>query len=139
MKNVYGIDTNILIYYLTGKPEEKHKECLSLIKRAEKGKIKIKIFPVIFWEATWILEKFYKNNKQKIVEILKMFLQLDGIECEKTAILIESFNLWEKENIDFVDAYIINSHRKSNINDIYSYDSHMKNKEINCLEPEITG
>ena len=74
MKDIYGIDTNVLIYYLTGKPERKHKECLALIKKAEKGKLTIKVVPVIYWEATWILEKFYKNSKDKIVNILTMFL-----------------------------------------------------------------
>lgn len=137
MKERYGIDTNILIYYLTGKPEKKHKECLMLIKKAEKGMINIEVTPVIFWEATWILEKFYKNSKQKIVHILDMFLRLDGIKCEGKNILIKSLNLWNQNNIDFADAYIIGLYKSHNISDIYSYDKHMGNKDINCLKPDI--
>lgn len=66
-----------------------------------------------------------------------MFLELDGIECDEKDILIESFNLWEKENIDFVDSYIMSLYIGSNINDIYSYDKHMKNKDINCFKPNF--
>ena len=134
----YGIDTNVLIYYLTGKPEKKHQECLSLITKAEKGKIKIEVVPVVFWEATWILEKFYKNSKQQIVRILKMFLRLDGIKCKEKNTLIKSLNLWKQNNIDFADAYIISIYKKNSINDIYSYDKHMKNEDINCIKPDIT-
>ena len=137
MTNQYGIDTNILIYYLTGEPKEKHKKCLRIIKKAEEGDINIKIVPVIFWEATWILEKFYKNDKQEIVRILKMFLQLDGIKCKEKDILIKSLNLWNQNNIDFADAYIISLCKSYNISDIYSYDKHMKNKDINCLKPDF--
>lgn len=135
MKNEYGIDTNILIYYLTGKPEGKHKECLELIKKAEKDKITLMLTSVIFWEATWILEKIYKNSKEKIADILRNFLELEGINCKNKKTLIKAFNLWEKENIDFADAYIICVYKNLNINDIYSYDKHMDNNDINCLNP----
>ena len=136
MKDRYGIDTNILIYYFTGKPERKYKKCLKLIKKAEKGDIMLEIVPVVFWEVTWVLEKYFKNSRQKIADILKMFLRLEGIECKDKEILIASLNLWAKEGIDFADAYIIKLYNKLKVKGIYSYDQHMEDKDIKCLKPE---
>ena len=136
MKDRYGIDTNILIYYFTGKPEKKYKKCLKLIKRAEKGEITLEIVPLVFWEATWVLEEYFKNSRQKIADILKMFLRLEGIECKDKEILNASFNLWVKEDIDFADAYIVKHYNKLKVEGIYLYDQHMEDKDIKCLKPE---
>jgi predicted nucleic-acid-binding protein len=135
MKDIYGIDTNILIYYLTGKPEEKYNKCLKLIKKTENGIFKLKVVPAIFWEATWILEKFYKNSREKIAHILIMFLRLQGIECEEKELLIKSLNQWKNNDIDFADAYIINLYKSLNVGHIYSYDKHMDHQEIKCFKP----
>lgn len=137
MKELFGIDTNILIYYLTGKPEDKYKKCLQLIKEAENGCIKLNVVPVVFWEATWILEKFYKNPREKIVHILIMFLRLEGIKCKNKKLLIKALNLWKNENIDFADAYIINLYKYRDVEGIFSYDNHFKNREISCFKPDF--
>ena len=130
MEDSYGLDTNIMIYYLTGKPEEKYKKCLSLIKRAEDGEVELNVLPINFWEATWVLEKFYKNDRKNIVDVLQLFLRLTGIKCKNQDVVLAALNLWEKEKIDFADAYIIESYKSEQVMDIYTlnYSQQYKNR-----------
>ncbi|MCD5406813.1 MAG: PIN domain-containing protein [Desulfotomaculum sp.] len=130
-----GLDTNIIIYYLTGQPKEKHNQCLNLIKKAEKGELRLQVLAINFWEAVWVLEKYYENPKDQIARILTLFLQLPGMECSQKEILISALNLWKQAEIDFADAYIIKTYQHLKIKTVCSYDRHLQNHEIECFNP----
>ncbi|MDI3547433.1 MAG: hypothetical protein PWR10_1085 [Halanaerobiales bacterium] len=132
---IYGLDTNIIIYYLTGQPEEKHKECLNLLKKAEKGEIELLVLPINIWESVWVLEKFFENPRDEIAHILSLFLELDGIKCRQKELITAALSFWQDNSIDFADAYIIKAYKVEGVNNIYSYDQHMLNKKMGCIEP----
>jgi predicted nucleic acid-binding protein len=135
MPQSYAIDTNIIIYYLTGQPKEKYKRCLRLVKKAEEGQIKLHVLPINIWEAVWVLENFFNNPKSQISYILSLFLQLNGIRCEHKERVISALNMWKENNIDFADAYIIKTWQSKGIKQIYSYDKDMQDQQIDCLKP----
>ena len=110
---------------------------ITLIKKAEKGEIRLQVLSINFWEAVWVLEKYYENPKKQIAHILILFLQLPGIECPQKEIIIPALNLWKQSEIDFADAYIIKAYQHMKIKTVFSYDRHLQNNEIECLNPGI--
>jgi predicted nucleic-acid-binding protein len=56
-------------------------------------------------EALFVLIKFYKLPKTEVIEDLKRLIALRGVVGDKV-VLIETLNIVDSKNIDFVDALI---------------------------------
>ncbi|KIM04340.1 MAG: twitching motility protein PilT [Sulfurovum sp. FS06-10] len=56
-------------------------------------------------EALFVLVKFYKLPQSEVIEDLKRIIALRGVVGEKI-VLLETLNIVDGKNIDFVDALI---------------------------------
>ena len=99
------IDTNIIIRFLVGDHEEYLLIATKIFQKIENGEIEVEILECVIMEALFVLIKFYKLPKAEVVEDLKRLIALRGVVGEKI-LLIETLNIFEEKNVDFVDALI---------------------------------
>ena len=102
---VYLIDTNIIIRFLTGDHEAHLKLATAYFREIETGERIAEILPSVLMESLFVLTKFYKLPTDEIIADLKKIIALRGIVGDKI-LLLETLNIIETKNIDFVDALI---------------------------------
>lgn len=99
------IDTNIIIRFLVGDHEEHLKIATEIFRQVENAEIEVEILDSVVMEALFVLIKFYKLPKGEVIADLKRLIALRGVVGDKV-LLIETLNIVDDKNIDFVDALI---------------------------------
>ena len=131
------MDTNLFIRYLTNDDPQKAEAVEELLLKAKSGKIKLVTSHLVIAELVWVLSSYYGQPNSTISDLLRAILNTEGLNVQNGEILENALDIFDKGNIDFVDAYIISFMRSRNMTRIYSYDKkHLsKFKDIERLEP----
>ena len=107
---VYLIDTNVIIRFLVGDHEEHLEIATEIFRKVENGEYEVEILEPVIMEVLFVLVKFYKLPQSEVIEDLKRIIALRGVVGDKV-LLIETLNIVENKNIDFVDALICSKSR----------------------------
>src|ERR1700676_1245181 len=99
------IDTNILLRYFTRDDEQKAQRVLQLLLRVERGEEKVITSSLVIFETVFTLQKFYKEPKARIKELVLPFITLKGLQLPSKHIYHRAFDLYVTKNISFADAY----------------------------------
>lgn len=102
----YWIDTNVIIRYLTNDHTIMSPSAKQLMDRAHGGEITLLVSPLVIAECVWVLEGHYGFPSNLISDALKKFLNAKGIEAKEKDILIEALDHYDRQEVDFVDAYV---------------------------------
>ncbi len=102
---VYLIDTNIIIRFLVGDHKEHLEIATEIFRKVENGEYEVEILESVVMEVLFVLIKFYKLPKDEVIDDLKKIIAFRGVVGNKV-LLIETLNVVENKNIDFVDALI---------------------------------
>ena len=130
------VDTNILVRFFTKDDPEKAERCKELLAKGKEGKIDLFISDMVFAELVWVLEKVYLFHREKIKGCLEAILGTENLRFGNKNVLEETIFLYEKYNIDFIDAYHSAFMRQKGFSSIYSYDTDFdKLSEIERREP----
>ena len=101
----YLIDTNVIIRFLVGDHPEHLAIATESFTKIEQGEYEVEILESVMMEVLFVLTKFYKLPKIDVIEDLKKIIALRGVVGDKV-LLIETLNIVETKNIDYVDALI---------------------------------
>jgi predicted nucleic-acid-binding protein len=100
------IDTNYIIRFLTLEPLEHYQEAEKLFLQVAKREIKVAISEGIIMECYFVLLKFYKWDKSKVIDKLEKILSLKNIICNEKEAILKAFEILKTKNIDFIDALL---------------------------------
>lgn len=131
-----AIDANILLRFLVNDIPEQADACAALFKRVEAGSEQVILPDLVLADVVWTLEKFYRQPKTKIREVLVPILALKKLmfSSKKTALL--ALKLYAEKNLDWTDAFVASQMMVKRVDAIYSYDQDFdKVPEITRLEP----
>ncbi len=106
----YLIDTNVIIRFLVGDHPEHLVIATEIFTKIEQEEYKVEILESVLMEVLFVLTKFYKLPKADVIEDLKKIIALRGVIGDKV-LLVETLNIVETKNIDFVDALICSKSR----------------------------
>ena len=136
MKEIPIIDANIILRFLTNDIPKQADRCTGLLKRIESGLEEVWLPDLVLADLVWTLEKFYKQPKQRIQELLIAILELKGLRHNNKKISKLAFQLYVEKNIDWTDAFVAAQMITQKKCEIYSYDSDFDKVDgINRLEP----
>lgn len=100
------IDTNIILRFIVGDNEKQKIEARKIFQDAEKGKITLLLKTVVVAEVCYVLESFYKKDKDEIASSMEVFLSQKWLKVEDRQALLAMWP-WYKESLHFVDSYLI--------------------------------
>jgi predicted nucleic-acid-binding protein len=100
------IDSNYILRFFTLTPKEHFEISKKLFEEIAKGEIQAIISEGVVMEVYFVLSKFYKWEKEKIIKKLISVLELKNIVNEDKPVLILTLNILKKHNIDFIDALL---------------------------------
>ncbi|KKM10576.1 nucleotide-binding protein [Clostridiales bacterium PH28_bin88] len=122
MKEPRVIDANILLRFLTNDVPEQADRCATLLKRVEEGTEQVFLPDLVLADVVWTLEKFYKQPKEKIRELLLPVLGLRGIRFSSKETARQALQFYSEKNVDWTDAFVAAQMPAKGLLQIYSYD-----------------
>ncbi len=131
------VDTNVFVRYLTGDDEKKAAAFESLLVQASSGKIRLVTSEIVIAELVWVLESFYKLKPSVIAELIRAILNTEGLRIKGSDLIEKTLDIYESQNIDFIDAHIIVYMQSNHIETLYSFDKRHLSKVggIRRVEP----
>lgn len=124
------IDANIILRYLLGDPEAEKID--KIFQKQEE----IYVADIVIAEVIWTFTSFYNWKKEKFIPKIRIFLSPGFINANKR-LLNKALEIYEKYNIDFIDAYLISLMEKKKIKSIYSLDRHFNRiPGVKRIEPK---
>jgi predicted nucleic-acid-binding protein len=137
MKEAF-VDANVVLRYLTQDPPAMAEASLKLFTAAQEGKISLRVVSITVAEVVWVLESFYNYSKSQIAETLSQFLFSDGLNVESLGLIIDALSLYQKNNLDFADAFLSVLSLQDDHPIIYSFDHDFDRVGgITRLEPDV--
>ena len=130
------IDANIILRFLLNDSPEKAERCSLLLQRVESGEESVFLPDLALADIVWTLEKFYRQPKGKIRELMLPIISLRGMRLTNKSEALKALNFYVEKNLDWTDAFIAASMEVYGSREIYSYDKHFDRVEsIVRLEP----
>jgi predicted nucleic-acid-binding protein len=122
-----GIDTNILVRYLTGDDSEQVAKVDELFSPYLGKKHQIFVNNIVLCELIWVLESGYKYSKGQISSALQSILQTTEFCFEDQHLLFLALNSYDLYKMDFSDALIAEINYKHNCSSTFSFDQNAVN------------
>lgn len=127
-----GLDTNVVVRYLTRDDEAQWQKAVEIINQSES----CFICNVVLCEIVWVLKgKPYKYSLAEIMRTLELMLQSPKFEFENKSIIYQAINLTKQGQADFADYLIgaVNQHHGAI--DTVTFDHKLKSaKKFKVLE-----
>lgn len=115
------LDTNIVLRYLLADHPIQSPKAKRFLEKIEKGEEKVVTTPLVIAEVVYVLEST-GASRQKISKALLKIISLRGLQVTNKRSFPHAFSVYEKKNIDFVDAYNAVYAKEKGIREIVSFD-----------------
>ncbi|WP_031388652.1 PIN domain-containing protein [Desulfonatronum thiodismutans] len=126
-----GLDTNILVRYLTQDDPDQSARANQLIEsrctKDEPGLVSL----VVLCELAWVLRGAYGYDKRLVVEVLDAILAASELKVENEQVVRSALAHFRRGSADFADYVITLGHRDAGCEATYSFDQKLaKNKFV---------
>ena len=101
-----GIDTNILVRYLTQDDEQQANIVNEIFAQHTGIKNAFFINNIVLCELVWVLSRGYKYAKEQIINVLESLLSSDEFAFENKKYLSQALYEYQTHNADFADTLI---------------------------------
>ncbi|MEW6772022.1 MAG: PIN domain-containing protein [Bacillota bacterium] len=136
MRKPRVLDANVILRFLTNDIPEQADRCAELLKRVEAGTEAVWLPELVLADIVWTLEKFYRQPKERVRELLTPLLNLRGLRHANKKVAKEALRLYGEKNVDWTDAFVAAQMLSRKQCEIYSYDRDFDRIEgIVRLEP----
>lgn len=117
-----GIDTNILVRYLTQDDIEQAKTAESLLDKYLTKPKSVFVNNIIICELIWILDRGYKYSKDQIIKVVRQILSTEEFAFENQNVLWLALEQFEKKRLDFSDALIGQLNKNKGCESTFTFD-----------------
>jgi predicted nucleic-acid-binding protein len=77
---------------------------------------------LVLAECVYVLEFFYEVGRERIAELMRAPIALPAIEAVDPELLLRSLEIYERDHLDFAEAYLIAQAEASGVTEILSFD-----------------
>lgn len=117
-----GLDTNVLIRYLTRDDESAFQLANDLIRSAELSGDSVVIGLAVLLETEWVLRSSYKLKKDRILAIFDGLLGRIDVRFDDEAVFETALRDWKNSSADFADAVIVAAYLQHGCTAIATFD-----------------
>ncbi|MEO0348833.1 MAG: type II toxin-antitoxin system VapC family toxin [Cyanobacteria bacterium P01_A01_bin.15] len=127
-----GLDTNILVRYLTRDDEPQWRQAADLIQQNQP----CFITNTVLCELVWVLRgASYRFQKEEIIQVLEAMFHSDAFEFENRSTVDQALQRYKQGKADFSDYLIGAVSRQAGCTETASFDGKLKGeKGFWCLE-----
>jgi predicted nucleic-acid-binding protein len=73
-------------------------------------------------ECVYVLESFYEVERERIAELMRSAIALPAIKTIDPESLLRALEVYERDRIDFAEAYLVAQAEASGVAQILSFD-----------------
>ncbi len=95
---MHGIDTNVIVRYLTGDDPEQADKARAVI-----GRTPVFVPRTVLLEVEWVLRGVYNLSSEQVMPALRAFAGLPGVSVENAGLVAKAMS-WAEAGMDFADA-----------------------------------
>jgi len=117
-----GLDTNIIIRYLTQDDPEQTKTANQIIENTVNVHNQGFISLVVLVEIVWVLHSRYGQSKAELTIIIEQLLTTKQLQVEQMDVAIKALRNWQKNSGDYSDALIAVLSQENGCNHILTFD-----------------
>ena len=117
-----GIDTNVLVRYLTHDNDEQYRHAEELLEGECTEEAPGIITTVVLCELCWVLRSSYGATSSELAETLKQLLATRQLRFLHRAAVVDALDLFQKSKADFPDCLISTLHGRSGVDQTYTFD-----------------
>lgn len=128
------LDANVLVRLLTDDPPDMAAQAASLVARAERGEVVLRLSPLVVAETAWVLLSYYRHPRPRVAEVLIALLRAEGIRADDSRHLIAALEAMAARNVDFVDAYLAETARAKG-EGVCSFDEDFARLDVEWVRP----
>jgi len=99
------LDTNVIVRFLTGDHPAHSPRSRKLFDRAAAGDVTLVVTDLALAETAWVLQSFYKLDRDAIAGAMKDLVESTGIEVRNKSTLLRALRNFAQTDVNFVDAY----------------------------------
>lgn len=126
------VDTNVLVRHLTGDPPSHGRRATSFLRRGHE----LILTDVVLAELVYVLESFYRRPRGEVAGAARSLLALPGIIAFDHDLLLRSLELYERERLDFAEAYLAAAAELWGIGRVTSFDRRLERvPSVERVEP----
>ena len=131
------LDTNIWLRFFTRDDPARAEACRQLFERAAQGDLRLTTNEMVLAELEWTLRSYYKVPKPAVVERLSAVLGTPSLQLPRRALVEAALSLYDRPNVDYVDAYNAADLQARGLTTIASYDSDFDRLGVKRVEPSL--
>jgi predicted nucleic-acid-binding protein len=121
-----GLDTNVLIRYLTKDDASQHHKVKRLIDDAVTKDQRLLINSAVLCEVTWVLETVYDYSRLEIADVLERILDTAQFEVERAEEARRALGDFRSTKAGFADALIGRVNRALGATQTATFDRDLK-------------
>ncbi|NEU76053.1 type II toxin-antitoxin system VapC family toxin [Hassallia byssoidea VB512170] len=127
-----GVDTNILVRYLTKDDEQQWEKAVEIIEGTEQ----CFVANIVLCELVWVLRgKPYQFSREEISKTIEMMLQCAVFELENRSVVYQALQRFKQGSADFSDYLIWAIAQQFGCSTTATFDKKLRdNKGFNLLE-----
>ena len=95
---MHGVDTNVIIRYLTGDDPAQAAKARAVI-----GQMPVFVSKTVLLEVEWVLRGVYDRPAEQVIPALRAFAGLPGVSVEDAGLVAKAMD-WAEAGMDFADA-----------------------------------
>jgi len=132
-----GLDTNVLVRYLTQDHAEQSVQANHLIESCCTRESPAMIATVVLCELVWVLRGAYKYEKHWVIRVLEQILCTEEFFIEDPHTAGSALAAYRRGPADFSDYVIICKNRSSGCQTTYTFDRKLARHKRACI-PGLT-
>lgn len=121
-----GLDTNVLVRYLTQDDQRQARIASAEIEGAAKRNEKLLIRPLVLCELVWVLESAYGFRKAEIVTILDLMMRTAQFEISEKEAIWQALDEYQRGKGDFSDYYLGIANKEEGAEVTLTFDKALK-------------
>lgn len=112
------LDTNVLVRHLTGDPPEMAARATALLRSAER----LDVPDLIIAEVMYVLGSFYRVPREQVADLARAIIAFPPIVTDEPQRLLRAIELFERDRLDFADAYLVACAERAPHRTVVSFD-----------------
>ena len=121
-----GLDTNVLVRYLTQDDVAQARKADALIAEAAASRDRCVIGPVVLCELVWVLRDAYETPKDELVTTLERILATQQFEILEKDRVREALEAYRMGRADFADCVIGVTNQAAGCSETATFDRRLR-------------
>ena len=118
-----GVDTNVIVSFLTDRNPRQQARAAELFAAAAAGDLRIVLHQTVISESVYVLRNLYETKPANVAAILRDLLALPGVVTIDELVWSAVLSLWPRRIADFGDACLASAAKSHAFDALATFDT----------------